>query len=470
MGGASRIGRRSIVTTLYRPPAPRALGPNAALFRGILTGDRDLIALIPKQAYSQKVARMGVSRRKIVLVNDPTLVRRVMTTDFEAFPKNDLMSGALAPMINDGLFVSSGDTWRRQRSLVDGAFSHFRVNHAFTAMAAAVDAAEARMDSVADTGATFSIDREMTHLTADIIFRTLFSIPLEEADAGDFFDAWATFQNSIANIGLGQLILGKPWADIRQPPEALAAAAVVRGRLGALIDARLSGTSGTGDDICSDVVAARHPETGEGFNREELVDQIATFFIAGHETTASVLTWAFFILTQNPSLATRMRAEITETVGEGPIDFQATKRLAATRNVFRETLRLYPPLGFIPRVSLENTELGGVSVPRGAMVMIAPWIIHRHELLWDNPNRFDSDRFLPDREKKQPPGAYIPFGLGPRVCAGAAFATMEAVLILSRLVRRYDFQALDPGSVRPINHLSTRPARSIDAAASRVLY
>lgn len=457
------------MTAPYRPPAPKALGPNAALFRGILTGDRDLIALIPKQAYRQKVARMGVSRRKIVLVNDPALVRRVMTTDFETFPKNDLMSGALAPMINDGLFVSSGETWRRQRTLVDGAFTHFRVNHAFTAMAAAVDAAEARLDVAAEAGKSFSIDREMTHLTADIIFRTLFSIPLEDADAGEFFDAWATFQNSIANIGLVQLILGKPWAEILQPPEAIAAAAVVRGRLGALIDERLSKSGEGTDDISTDVIAARHPETGDGFNREELIDQIATFFIAGHETTASVLTWAFFILTQQPELATAMRGEIARVVGDGPIDFQATKRLTTTRNVFRETLRLYPPLGFIPRVSLERTELGGVSVPRGAMVMIAPWIIHRHELLWDNPNHFDPDRFLPERETKQPPGAYIPFGLGPRVCAGAAFATMEAVLILARLIRRYDFRALNPVSVRPINHLSTRPARSIDVAASRVL-
>jgi cytochrome P450 len=452
----------------YRPPAPRALGPNAALFRGILTGDRDLIALIPKQAYRQKVAPMGVSRRKIVVVNDPDLVRRVMTTDFEVFPKNDLMCGALAPMINDGLFVSNGDTWRRQRTLVDGAFTHFRVNHAFTAMAAAVDAAEARLDAHVATGAAFSIDREMTHLTADIIFRTLFSIPLEEADADDFFDAWERFHNSIANIGLVQLILGKPWAEVRQPPAALDAARYVRGRLGALIDARLSGDGPSGDDICADVIAARHPENGEGFDREELIDQIATFFIAGHETTASVLTWAFFILTQHADLPEAMRTEIEKEVGDGPIDFAATKRLTTTRNMFRETLRLYPPLGFIPRVSLRDTELGGVAVPRGAMVMISPWIIHRHELLWDKPNDFDPDRFLPDREKKQPPGAYIPFGLGPRVCAGAAFATMEAVLILSRLIRRYDFRALDPASVRPINHLSTRPARRIDVTASRV--
>jgi cytochrome P450 len=455
------------MSALYRPPAPHAIGETAALFRAVLTGDRDLLRLIPKSAYRQTVATLGFSRRKIVLVNAPAAVRRVLNDEVDAFPKSDLMVDSLEPLIHDGLFISHGAVWRRQRAMLDPAFTQLRLSRAFPAMAAAVDASEARLDAAAAAGNPVSLEREMSQLTADIIYRTIFSRSLEDSMARDFFDAWATFQETVATLDLKRLILARAWAPVRQPADTPEAARVIRGHLGRLIDERRDPNARAQEDIVGDVIAARDPETGEAFDRESLIDQIGVFFLAGHETTASALTWAFYILASQPDWAARLRTEIDRELGEREIGFGDIRALSETRSVFRESLRLYPPLGFVPRVSAKDTEIEGVRVPRGALIMIAPWIIHRNETLWRDADRFDPERFSPAREKEQVPGAYLPFGFGPRVCIGAAFAQLEGVLILARLIRRYDLSPADPAPPRPVSHLATRPASEIHLHVSR---
>jgi cytochrome P450 len=208
----------------------------------------------------------------------------------------------------------------------------------------------------------------------------------------------------------------------------------------------------------ADLVAARDATTGEGFTRKELIDQIGVFFLAGHETTASVMTWAFFILSQRPEVVERMRAEINAVVGSGEVELAHVKKLEFVRDVFREALRLYPPITFIPRVAAEDTQIGRYRAKKGTMIMIAPWTTHRHHALWPDPDRFDPDRFMRDEII---PGSYMPFGLGPRICVGAAFATIESGLMLARLVRRYDFEAIAPEEIKPVARLTTRPAREI---------
>lgn len=271
----------------------------------------------------------------------------------------------------------------------------------------------------------------------------------------------------MANVQIGRLWLGRPWAAVRQPRSAVQAADLIRRHVGAFIDARLERSGAPQTDIAGDIVASRDPETGETFSREELIDQIGIFFLAGHETTAGALAWALFILSQSPAHAERLRAEVEAVAGDGPITFEATKRLGFARNLFRETLRLYPPLAFIPRVALKAGRVRDIAVPAGAMVMISPWIMHRHRALWRDPECFDPDRFLPAREKELVQNAYLPFGLGQRLCVGAAFATIESVLILARLLRRYDFQAITPKSVRPVARLTTRSAQDIQVSIRR---
>lgn len=452
---------------LYRPPAPHPRGPVASLARVIARRENNLLSLLPDVAYREMITPLGMSRRGIVLVNAPELVAHVMDTAVELFPKNDLFVGALESLVGDAMFVSSGERWRQQRRTIEPAFSHMRIARAFPAMEAAVSDHEATLDERADTGQSFSLDAAMSHLTADVITRTIFSTPLTQGTSRQVFDAFDVFERSVESVSIRRLLLDKPWARIPQPAHVLDACTRIRRHVGDHLDARLASGADAFDDIAGAAIAARDPVTGQGFTREELINEIGVFFLAGHETTASALTWTFFILSQQPQVVARIRAELDTVVGNGPIEFDHARKLPFVRNVFREVLRLYPPITFLPRVAAEHTTIGSLRIRKGTMVMIAPWSIHRHERLWTNPDRFDPDRFDPSRDTEIIPGTWLPFGSGPRVCIGAGFATLEASLVIARLVRRYDFSADDPESVWPLARLTTRPAHEIRCHVTR---
>lgn len=436
------------------------MGPLASLVRVLMQGDGDLIGLMPSTAYTDDMGPLGYSRRSIWIVNDPALTKPILADHGALFPKNDLMVGALAPLVGNSMFVSSGETWRRQRAMIDPAFSHMRLAKAFGSMDSAVDDFEVQLDALAITGAPLSLDLAMGQLTADIICRTVFSTSLANETARDVFESFAFFERTVAHVEVMRLIFGKPFAAIPQRPDVLAACARIRHHIGDLLDTHLAAGSRF-DDIAARVIDARDLITNAKFTRDELIDQLGVFFLAGHETTASALTWAVFIAGIRPDVAARIRAEVVTLAGQGPLTFEHVKKLTYTRNVFKEVLRLYPPITFIPRVAAQDTIIGRRKIKRGTMVMISPWAIHRHQKLWQNPDMFDPDRFSPQREHEIIAGSYLPFGNGPRVCVGAAFATTEATLILARLMKNYTFEVQNPQNVRPIARLTTRPAEEI---------
>ena len=444
----------------YYPPRPKPMGSLASLIRVIMQGDGDLIGLMPATAYQDDMGPLGYSRRSIMIVNDPVLTKPILADPGDIYPKNDLMVGALAPLVGNSMFVSSGDTWRRQRAMIDPAFSHMRLAKAFPAMDAAVDDFEVRLNEMAASDVPMSLDLAMGQLTADIICRTVFSASLANETARDVFESFAFFERTVAHVEVMRLIFGKPFDTIPQRPDVLAACARIRFHIGGLLDRHLAAGAHF-DDIAARVIAARDLNTDTAFTREELIDQLGVFFLAGHETTASALTWAMFIAGVRPEVGVRIRAEVTDIAGDGPLGFEHVKRLTYTRNVFKEVLRLYPPITFIPRVANQATMIGTKKIKRGTMVMISPWAIHRHQKLWPNPDAFDPDRFSAARENDIVPGSYIPFGSGPRVCVGAAFATTEATLILARLLRRFTFEVQETDKVRPIARLTTRPAHEV---------
>ncbi len=445
---------------MFTPPRPTSYAALISLLRLVMQGDGDLLSLLPAAAFRQKIGWLGWSRRSILIVNEPAQVRRVLADPEGIFPKSDLMVEALEPLIGDSIFVSSGATWARQRSMIDPSLTMMRVNRAFPDMVAGAEAAEATLDAA---DGPFSLDLAMSHLTADIICRTVFSTGLETQAAHDVFEAFSEFERSVAQVEIKRLIFDPAWKSAPQKASVLEACAVIRKHLGELLDTHLA-VGASFDDIAAAVVQARG-EDGVAFTREELIDQLGVLFLAGHETSASVLTWVFFILATQPAMVARLRAEVAAVCGDGEIGFEHIRALTFTRNVFRETLRLYPPITFLPRVALDATTIGTHQVKRGAMVMVAPWVLHRHQAFWKNPHAFDPDRF--ERESEIIPGTYIPFGLGPRVCAGAAFATTEAVLLIARLFRRYDFSVVEPGKVRPAARLTTRPVRQVMCTVRR---
>ena len=447
----------------FIPPKPTSLSALISLVRVMLRGDGDLLSLLPAAAYRVEVGHLGWSRRQILIVNRPDQVRRVLSDPEGIFPKSDLMVEALDPLIGDSIFVSSGPTWKRQRRMIDPSLTMMRVNNAYPAMVAGCEAAEEALDRDAAERRAISLDMTMSHLTADIICRTVFTTTLQSQAAHDVFDAFTLFERSVAQVEVRRLIFDQAWTNAPQRPEVLDACRTIRAHLADLLDAH----GGRHDDIAGAVLGARDPETGEPFSREELIDQLGVLFLAGHETSASALTWVFYLLATHPALVARLRAEVREVCGDGPVEFEHTKRLTFVRNIFRETLRLYPPITFLPRVATEATTIGDFKVKRGALVMVAPWVLHRHQRYWRDPHSFDADRFLPEREGEITPGTYIPFGQGPRVCAGAAFATTEAILLIARLFRRFDFHVQAPEKVRPAARLTTRPTEQVMCTVTR---
>jgi cytochrome P450 len=452
---------------MYEPPRPTSLAAIVSLLRVAMRGDGDLLSLLPSKAYRVQTGWLGYSRRSILIVNAPELLREVLTDPLEVFPKSDLMVGALEPLVGNSIFVSSGSVWRRQRRMIEPSFSHMRLNKAFASMSAALDDYESRLDALAADGGSFSLDLAMSHLTADIICRTVFSTSLASQTAIDVFEAFTVFERTCAQVELRRLIFDPPFTEIPQHESVLAACERIRRHLGDLVDTHLPQSGRSWDDIAAEIIEARDVDTGAGFSRKELLDQLGVMFLAGHETTASALTWAFFVLSMQPQLLARVRAEVREIAGDGPLELEQVRRMSLVRNVFKESMRLYPPIPFIPRVAVEAATIGRHRVKRGTMIMIAPWTIHRHRDYWRNPHAFDPDRFSAEREHELVQGTYLPFGLGPRTCVGAGFATLEATLILARLARRYDLRVRDAHRVRPVARLTIRPQRELFASVAR---
>ncbi len=451
----------------FTPPRASRLPSVLSLARTVWRGDGDLLSLLPGEAFSMAAGELGFSRRSIKLFNEPDLVKQILQDSEGIYPKSDLMVGALEKLIGDSIFVSDGPKWRRQRAMIDPAFSKMRLNLAFRAMQDAVADYTERLNASAEKGETLSLDQMTSELTADIICRTVFSTSLDMQISKDVFEDFVIFERGVAQVKIWRLIVDPAWTEVEQDPEVLAACERIRKHLGTLTDTHLQAAPGTYDDIASAVIAARDKDTGEAFTREELIDQLGVFFLAGHETSASALTWAFYLLAMQPQVAKRLRAEVEAVTGGGEITFDSIKKLIFTRSVFKETLRLYPPITFMPRVSLKAGTVGPYRIRKGALLMIAPWTMHRHVKYWDRPDTFDPDRFMPHGPGETTPGSYIPFGSGPHTCVGAGFAAVEAALILAALTCKFEFHIENADRIRPAARLTTRPAEQIRMTVSR---
>ena len=437
---------------VYPPPQPYT--PN--FLRRIRRGLYSWFGLLNEWDFRIPVGALRFMGLNLLLVNEPAAVRQVLVSEVEAFPKHPYMLWILEPLIGRGIFAVNGEEWAQQRRLLDQAFQMAQLQRVMPQMAAACQASLARLEAqVAGdlvAGRSVDADAEMTLVTADVIVRTILSRSLEGAEAEAIFAAFTRYQKR-AGRALMLRLLRLPR---RRLQSCLARdAAPIRAWLAAAIDARLNAPAGhaPGDDLLAALIEARDPETGACFSREELVDQVCVLFLAGHETSASALGMAVYLLGCFPEVQQRLRAEVLEVLGsragapDQPLGFEDLRQLSYGAAIFNETLRLYPPLSFFSRESQANTELAGSRCPMRALVTISPWVIQRHEQHWSEPNAFRPERFLSDAnadDRRWARDAFLPYGLGPRKCPGAAFAQQEALLVLAELVRRFEVLP-DPG-------------------------
>jgi len=313
-------------------------------------------------------------------------------------------------------------------------------------------------------GTVLLIDEETTHVTADIIFRTIYSRPFTAAESRRIFKAFGRFQELAYAQGVWRLAGVPTWLS---PGRIFARhyGGIIRRLLEDSIEERVreqaSGQKVERKDILASLLAARDPVTGEKFSRNDLVDQISVLFLAGHETSASVLAWALYLIAKRPDIQDRLYAESTSAFGDRAPEFSDMRRLKLARDVFRETLRLYPPVSFMSRDATEPTTMRDKEIKPGEMMFVSPWLIQRHEKLWDRPDVFDPDRFSDPASKESQRSAYVPFSAGPRVCLGASFAMQEGMLILAYLARYFRFEALPDHTPRPIARLTLRSENGV---------
>ena len=346
------------------------------------------------------------------MVNEPKYVRQILVDEHPKYPKHPLLHALLEPLLGSSIFTTNGAVWERQRRLVDQGFQNARLQLVFPLMKRAVDEMLPRLDRVAD-GQSCEVDGEMTYITAEVMFRTILSESLDRNEAAQVYTAFLAYQRHFQKSMLLSLY--------RLPtflwrPGAVRTAAKIRSPLARIIARRYEqaaqGLPNT-TDILGAIMDAVDPVAGDRFTQAETLDQVCVLFLAGHETTASALAWSLYLLSHCPRIQERMREEIRAEIGARDFEFGDARKLRLTLNVFRETLRLYPPVGFFLREALESHCMRDKQIDKGAALPVSPWLIQRHRDLWDRPDEFDPDRFETGEGKESAKCAYLPFSLGP---------------------------------------------------------
>lgn len=438
-----------------KPPAQSRWGMLGGVFR---RQGLSMLNLLPRAAYR---VQMGVARlagRGLFLVNAPESIRQVLSECPASYPKHHYIEDILEPLIGISLFNANGERWQCQRRIVDQAFVQAALRRVFPVMLDGIEDMVSRLEHASAKGEPWEAEEAMGYVTADIIFRTILSTPLDEEAATEVHHAFRSYQEAAQRVmGLSALHLPTFWHRRKCRFKGTA----IRESYAPLIRKRYAawkaGQPGP-DDMLGALMKATDPVSGMTLDETELIDQVGTLFLAGHETSASTLAWALFLLANQPLMQDAVRQEANQLWRDRPPQFGDTRLLETAHNVFRETLRLYPPIAFYVRQANENTCLRDKPVAKGDMVVVSPWVVHRHESLWAEPDTFAPDRFSGEGVQR---AAYLPFGLGERACPGAAFATQESVLILAKLVQRYHFEPVAVHNPRPVARLTLRSANGI---------
>ncbi|TNH27990.1 cytochrome P450 [Micromonospora orduensis] len=434
-------GRRT-----YPGPPPWA---TPALLRK-LWGDRLGLLSDAAREYGD-VVRFAMGPKTLYFFNHPDHARHVLADNAANYHKGLGLAEARRRILGDGLLTSEGETWRGQRRVISPAFRRERIA-GFTGVVAEAGAQltqrlEARSGNVVD------VAEEMTALTMDVLGRTLLDVDLSPLSfLGSAFEATQE-QAMFEMVTLGAVPL---WLPLPRHRRFRAAKRQIEDAVRTLVASRERGTGTDGSDLMSVLLRVAEREQDTDARWRGLRDQIITMLLAGHETTASTLSWAWYLLSRHPEAAERLRAEAVAVLGDRTPEYADLTRLPYTTMVIQETMRLYPAVWGLPRVALAADEIGGYPVPAGADIMISPYTLHRHRDFWDEPDQFRPERFASDAPAVAHRYAYIPFGAGPRVCVGSHLGMLEATIIAAMVARRFRFEFAGPTDPVPEAMLSLR--------------
>jgi cytochrome P450 len=444
------------------PPKPTPRPEKVTLRQYVKLFRKDLLSAQPAKLYRAWMAEFRTPFFRSYMINQPSLIKTVLKERPDDFPKSQRVSEGLKPLLGESVFLTNGEVWKRQRRIIDPAFEGGRLRDTFPAMWAASEAAVARLDG--HVGQVVEIEEETSHAAADVIFRTLFSIPIEHEVASKVFDEFRTYQRSAPIVNLGAFLPLPRWFPRFFRKDTKRTAASIRGLITQLTEERMQAIQAgeAPDDLATKIMTTVDPETGKSFDTNEMVDQVAIFFLAGHETSASALAWTLYLCALFPEWQEKIAAEAADMTE----DFSAISTLKISRDVFREALRLYPPVPMMVREITCPEHFRNRDITEGSQVVISPWHLHRQERLWDNPDGFDPTRWQTDNGKQCMREAYVPFSAGSRVCTGAGFAMVEGVLMLSMILKHFQIAPVGDPPV-PIAHLTVRSRDGIHLRLER---
>ncbi len=448
----------SRMDTITHPPDPvkvRLATERLGILGVLRTARRNILEIIPAIATRQPMVS-GRLVRRWHMVMDPDGLHRILREVPQNYPKSSIVKNILRPGIGDSLFIAEGRHWLWQRRAAAPVFAMRNIVNLAPIMAMAAQRAVARMRGNPDP--IQNVHAEMVAATFEVISDVTFSGQgVFDRDAvhraiDDYLEQ--TAQISILDI------MGVPnWIPRPGRLRRTESNRQLKRIADAAIGSRLRTAEPAEGDLFHLLSIGEDPKTTRRMNRTELRDNLLTFIVAGHETTALTLSWALYLLAFDPDWQHRVRREIRTVIGDREASPETLDRLVLTRQVIQETLRLYPPAALLLRVALADDTIGGRAIRRGDSVMLPIYALHRSTCWWPDPDRFDPTRFAPDAERIR--NTYLPFGEGPRICIGAGFAMQEAMIILTALLRRFSF-ALIPGShPEPVMTLTLRPADGI---------
>jgi cytochrome P450 len=436
------IGRDDTLESM-RAPGPRGWSALTAPFRlqrdplgaldGLVRQHGDLVSL-----------RLGPQRAFVVA--RPEHVRRVLVDEATRYRKPSRTRTVLAGVLGKGLFTSEGDHWRRSRRLAQPFFQRQALADAVPILNEAAARMVARLAAAADSGQPIDVATESTRLSMHVAGRLFLGVPdVNELD--ELIPVVAATSEFVASQIVGFVPL-----PAFVPTRGGRAYRTLSARMDRIADTLLAERRKTGQlggDFVGKLLTARDPKTGESYTDREIRDELATFFLAGHDTIANALTWAFYLVSAHPDVAARIRDEEASVLGGRAPTVQDLMKLEYTSAAVDETNRLYPQAWAMTREAALDDDLDGVAVPKGSLMLLAAWVTHRNPAIWPDPERFDPDRFSEARAKDRPRGAYFPFGAGQRQCIGSNLSMLEAAVALVHVMRAFDLRVVDGHPIVP---------------------
>jgi cytochrome P450 len=437
------------------PKGAKPPGPRGSLLLGSLRRvQREPLELL-REGFREHgdVVRYRFATTRALLLAHPDHIRHVLHDNHRNYDKHNVDYAMLRRLLGNGLLTSDGAFWHRQRRLMASIFHRQRVAGFCNLMVDSTLEMLERWEKLAQRGAPFDVAAEMARLTLAIVAKALFSADLSE-DAEAIGAAMTEVNRQLGEFSLLDMFRMIPTARKRRFRAAVSALDQVVDKI---IDQRRH-TAHRNQDLLSMLLDAVDEETNKGMTPRQVRDEVLTLLLAGHETTANALAWTWYLLAQNPEAEEKLHHEIASVIGERAPNALDLPKLAYTRMVIEESMRLYPPAWAISRNAIGEDEIGGYRVRRKTNIIICSFVTHRHPAFWDDPERFDPERFSPERSEGRPNFAYLPFGGGPRICIGNGFAMTEAQLVVATMAQRYRLRLVrgHPVELHPLVTLRPR--------------